>query len=243
MSVMSISNYIDRDGFLKSHIFDDDASGDGIILTVVGGILGVLPAEHVDSAVLACIDPRGALLRRPDNSGGHQSHDGWQSLATWVLHRNYTVLARGLLLSGLTRLFYMKHHEFGFEGKTLWKKLDELLKPWMGRFPRIWITLLAAAYPNRYVFWLCSRLLRMMTSVSSVPSSDASACQLKFVDCFAMQAMGLTSPMASYLAAFRSKGTSLAEIMSAPIGGGLPFWDRDHYVITGFSSYERKVVK
>jgi hypothetical protein len=245
MNTDTLKQYFDRDGFVKSHAAWEDAGNDGVILTVVAGLLGVVELGFVDKVVFACVDPKnGSLLLRPDNSGGHQSHDGWMSLATWLLFRGEAVLARGLLLSALTRGFYMKHHKFEFEGKTLWQKLDEIMKPAMWRYPRIWVTMLAAAYPNAVVLWLCSHLLRMLTLLSSVRPVDASGCQLQWIDHGALGLMGKLTSMSSFLKKFRDQGTTLTEVMSTPRPGpgDLPYWDKEHFVVAGFAHFEKMVL-
>jgi hypothetical protein len=238
------STWVDRDGFLKSHADWNDAGGDGAIILVTAGLLKVVPAEHVDRVLLSCVNPvTGLLMRRPDNSGGNSSHDTWVSVAIWCLFRKNAFMARGLLFSAFIRGGYVKNHPFDLKDKTLWKKLNIITDPWMPRYPKVFVVLLAAVLPWAPVRWFCSVLTRMLLSFASVPKGDASGTQLLWLDHMTLYLMtGNQSSLRSYLEAIRKVGSSIAEVMQTSYNGGLPFYDVGHVTITGFRHHEQEVL-
>jgi hypothetical protein len=234
---------LDRDGFVIPHASYADAGGDGILLSVVAGLLGVLSPEQVDKAVFACISPKsGLLMRRPDNTDGNQSHDGYMAFAVWCQFRGRKDMARRLLATALKHGFYMKNAAFNFEGKPWKEKIDIVLSPLLVRYPKIWIALLAAALPHKGVCLFCSVAIQTLQSFDTVRPDDASGCQQCSINLYSVMLNGNPSPLRSFLKGLQDRGSSIADVMSTPYNGGLPFWDADSDVVQGYREFERKVL-
>jgi hypothetical protein len=238
-SGMLASEWYDRDGGVKAHKAWNDSDGEFVINTVVAGILKVIEPEHVDKVVYSCLDPKtGCLRRRPDNtgSGGPQQHDGWTALAVWLHYRGNAVMARGLLVSAIMRGLYMKTKPLELDGLSWTQKLREIGKPWLIRFPQIWIALIAAAFQNRFVGFVMSKAFITILRLQRVDTRNASALQLRFIALYSVRLSSNPLPLRSFLEALRRTGTSFPELMARD------YWDQDSPVISGYRHMESEVV-
>jgi hypothetical protein len=211
-------------------------SGNGAIYSVLFLIL----CNHEKDFILALSAWRlwqkelGVLWRTPDNKFGAESWDNYLAMGVLALMYHDTNLARSILWSAVKKLGYMKNVPFEFEGKTWKEKLKIIIAPWMGRFPLLWVIMIASAFQNRAVFWSTRNLLKALTSLQKLNLKNASGTQLQWLQRWAIYKMGNPKPMKTFLQSLKDQGTSMRQVMSN-------YYDEGHTILDGYEAFEAKL--
>jgi len=233
-----MNQIIDRFGLVRPR-YEFTDTGNGMIYSEV--FCSLFPQEpavpYIEVAMGSLYRRELSLLwRTPENTYGQESHDNYMAFACFMARNRLRELAREVFWSAFRRGFYLKNVPLELEGKPWKEKLKRIAAPWMGRFPRIWLSTLAIAYPGLIASLCCTLITLLLRFESSVNVSDASGCQLKWLDRMTLYWLtGNRSPLLTYLAEFRTLKTSLSEVMAT-------YWAPDHIVITGYRHAEQEVL-
>lgn len=216
--------WLDKNGFVKTkRVFAD--SGNGAVYTVIAMALN--ESEQYIPLTPLWDAKRGVLMRTPENTYGQESHDNYMAVAIYCMRFNPR-WARVILWSAIKKLGFMQN-DFT-EGNAFWKS-------WMGRFPHLWVTMIASAFPNRVVFCITRNLLMALMSSQKINLQDASGIQLQWLNYYAIKLMGTDAPMRAYLMRLRSMGTSMSKVMRDQ-----KYWDDDHPVLDGYDRFEKEMI-
>lgn len=234
----STSEFIDKYGFVKTKRAQD-STGNGLLYSVIAKLL--FKRLQIPEPPLL----RGMLIRTPENTYGQESHDNYFAAAIYYYVMENPRGARSLLWAMVIRFGYMKnvpYEKAAFTSIATWKdKVKWYLKiwmaPWMGRFPHVWIGMIAAAFPNAVVRKLSAMVLTLLASFSRLEIFDASGTQLTWLMLCYIRLLGTDRPMIQFLKEIDAKGLSVSKIQIAN-----SYWDEDHFVLKGYDTYTSEVL-
>lgn len=217
-----IDRFLDKHGFVKTKLHQD-STGNGALYSTISWCLGCkIPFPF---GLLWDYD-RGVLMRTPNDEYGQESHDNYLAIGVYCI-KNGEPLARSILWSAIKKFGFMQN---SFEKGDLWKSQ-------MFRFPHVWIVMIAAAWPNRGVYFFARVMLRLVLSFQSIDVKNASGTQLTWLVNYAILLMGNDKPMKRFLLKLRAEGTSMSKIM---IDQG--YWQIGHPVLDGYDKFTERMI-
>jgi hypothetical protein len=196
----------DKNGLIKTRLAGVD-SGNGALFSI---IYTLLTGDYIPLTSLWNAE-RGVLMRTPYNSFGQESHDNYLGVAVYCMCYNPR-WARVILWNLIKKVGFMQN---SFEKGDFFK--SQLL-----RFPIVWIIMLAAAFPNKVVRFLCRTALYPMLRFQTVSIGDSSGTQLQWLQRQALAFMG--NPKLAL--EFKQK-VKMGEVMSS-------YYDIDHPTLNAF---------
>lgn len=229
------SRWLDRFGYVRTkQIYSD--SGNGVYYSIIAKLLGAHGGAAI--RVYQSVDKRSCLLmRNPENSYGNTSHDDYLAMAVDHLRDGYALYPRAILLTTILNLGYLKNCPYDFKDKTWIEKLKQIAKPFLLIYPAWWIVMIAAAWPNRGVYFFARVMLRLVLSFQSIDVKNASGTQLTWLVNYAILLMGNDKPMKRFLLKLRAEGTSMSKIM---IDQG--YWQIGHPVLDGYDKFTERMI-
>lgn len=242
----SIDKWLDRHGLIRTKANVKD-SGNGMTFSEL--YCELFPEDKGNTIVLEARmgalwnRKRGLLYRTPDNAYGQESHDNYTTFLTMLFRTGRVKLARSVLWGLVRRFGYMKNVPWNLSGRP-WTgkdgKIDTLLKPWIGRFPQVWIMALVSAVPFSIVRFFARYALLALMRFDALNLSDASGTQLQFQRRHTLLLLGDPAPMTHFMYQVHGAGVTLADVMSTPriptdVEG---YWAQDHIVVAGYKRYE-----
>lgn len=207
-----MNEWRDKYGFIKSKSYQD-STGNPYLYTVIYSILNRGENFYLNQLWKKEL---GVLWRTPDNTYGQNSHDEYLALAVDHIMIPCTEVPRQVIWSCIKKLGFMRND---------FKEKNGLWKSWLLRFPHVWIVMIAAAFPNRIVFLVNSKLLQLLMSFSNPQVKDASGMQLTFMNLYAIHLMGNSKPLINFM-----KRYNMSEIMSG-------YYEIGHPILEGYKNF------
>lgn len=221
---MTIQECFDRFGLIRTKQFQRD-TGNGALYSVLFIIFtqGFDLKDLVKRVEALWQKDKGVLWRTPENTYGQQSHDDYLAIACLCLLTGNKTLARSIIWSSIKKFGFMQND---------FKEENAFWKSQMYRFPHVWMVMIAAAFPNRIIKWICGISLQFILILSDVNLNDVSGTQLRLLQAKILVALFRPSSMMSLITSINSSGKSVRSMMTG-------YWQPDHQILDGYEACEK----